>query len=277
MANKGVIQYHRRKKNLCQKCGTVEEGVEHDCIEDYSKADRRSEKKNNQDNQEKRKKTIQNYRWKKGLCEFCGQEQHDGDCVEDYSQTDLREEKTELKTISTPKYENNSILQKLLDEKVNKIFVSETQDPFFQLKSQTEINQENYIAIDITPEREHKIAIDFIEFLNNKYKSSIIYLFGEPEKVFSCYDSAKLRKTPGLSFKSNISDLEKINYLSKCKRLFSLPSKYCVWCMINNIPVTVFTEEENQFDSSVCRFVTIDKSEIVDLDAIKRTTLSYKV
>lgn len=38
---KTIVSY-RQRKNLCLLCGTVDIGVDHECVEDYSEADRRS-------------------------------------------------------------------------------------------------------------------------------------------------------------------------------------------------------------------------------------------
>ena len=40
MGKQDAILRWRKKKNLCPLCGTVQVGIEHICIEDYSKSDR---------------------------------------------------------------------------------------------------------------------------------------------------------------------------------------------------------------------------------------------
>ena len=298
---RSIVAY-RRKKNLCEKCGSCLDKCDHVCVENYIKNDMRGKEipKNhplvvtidisnctNEISKQVKKRTIVSYREKKNLCCRCGKDIIDicknNQCQENYEKVDNRlEEKKDLdpRTIITPKKKETSIINDIQTEVLNRQYLKNVDDSFLKLTGQIKSNQicvRDYIIIDINPsEFNQKIDFSYINYMVKKYPSTIVYLLGHPMKIFSYTDILKLKKLLRVCPIRNVLEQNIINHVCGCKRFFGFPSKYSTYCMLHKIPLTIFFKNEENFDLP-CNIVDLEKNQNVDIEIVKRNILSWRI
>lgn len=293
---RSVIAY-RKKKNLCLLCGTSEEGKEHTCIENYIKADMRGETIPESDvvethieedlekiKEEARISTIKSYRDRKGLCIECGrvESQEEHDCIPNFDKSDMREESeidNDPRTIITPKFKDRSIFEQLRTEEINKIFLQNSEDPFFSLEKKYDIRTARpFILLDLTPlATGQKIDASYIQYMVSRYKTHIIYAIGDLSEIYTFRDAEKLRKTLSFCPIRNIADQNIVDHLCQCTRFFGFPSRYLTYCMLHDIKCTVFLPHELDVKSLPCDIVVLDNGKNVSLDTVKRNVISWRI
>lgn len=290
---------YRKKKNLCIQCGRFDKGTPHECIENYIKADMRdvdlpeevidchSNGESLRDNidvdkvkEEASKKTIQSYRDRKNLCLVCGKDKHDSDCNPNYERADMRptnEIESDPRTVITPKKKEISILEEMTNDVINRAFLERSSDEFMKLRPSVEIAAPRpFIVIDINlSDTGQKFDISFLEYMNHKH-NYIIFLLGDPSTVYSFIELEKIKKLIGMCPIRNLLDQNIINHLHGCKRFFGFPSRFSTYCIIHNIPMTVFFKNEEKFVLP-CNIVEIDNNVNVDIEIVKRNVLSWRV
>jgi hypothetical protein len=304
---KTQIEAYRKKKNLCLKCGRFEDGKEHICYVNYVKSDMRGvalDKDNmietihpndqdiNSDVEEvvdepniveldRKIRTIKSYREKKGLCEKCGQDAHDGECSEDFSKSDTRsddEKKEDPRIVKTPRKKEPTIVEEITTEEFNKEYVELNEDDFFRLNPTEKIaTLRPYIIVDIRhSDNGQKMDVGYLKFMTSKYKNMIVYMIGDPEKEFTCLDNNSLKKITNLARIKNITDQNLVNYMHGCCRYFGFPTKQITYCMTRKIPCTVFFDNTEGFDLP-CAVVQLSDDENISLDIVKRNVLSWRI
>jgi len=295
---------YRRKNNLCQKCGAFLETETHTCIENYIKTDMRgieitkddplvvTNSQETTDSLEKfkenaKRKTLYSFRLKKDLCPRCGMDFtplcREQKCEENYETSDRRniEKKEEdPRTIITPKKKETSILDLMEVDVLNKEYLKNVDDDFLKLVSTvspTSICSRPYIIIDINPsEFDQRIEFSYINFMVKKYTGYVIFLLGDPLKIFSYSDILKLRKMIRLCPIRNLLDQNLINHICGCKRFFGFPSKYSTYCLLRSIPLTLFFKNSEGYQLN-CSMVSIDQDQNVDIELVKRNVISWRV
>jgi hypothetical protein len=315
---KSQITAYRRKKGVCLQCGRFEPEEVHACLVNYVKADMRGVELTdsdifevimlNQDTEIKledpaeditddyvetpekalpeldvRIKTILSYRKRKGLCAYCGKNPHEDDCNEDYTETDLRndEEKTvEPRTVKTPKKKEPTVLEKLETDEMNKRFLEGQKDPFYKIDKTVDIHtQRPFIMIDITPsDNGQLITFEYVNYIARKYKNKIVFLLGDPTKVWTFTQNRTLEGLHNVSLLRNTIDQNIVNHLHVAKRFFGFPSRYVTYCMTRELPTTTFlNNEEGEFDFLSCDIVSIKDNENVTIETVKRNVVTWRL
>jgi hypothetical protein len=298
---RSIISY-RHKKCLCEKCGSYSDKCDHTCIENYIKNDMRGKDipkdhpfvikidiKDciNKISDQVKKRTIISYRLKKNLCPRCGVDPSDlcksETCQENYKIVDNRvDNKKDIdpRTIITPKKRELSILDNMQVNILNKEYIKYADDNFLKLIPIVKSNQicsKNYIIIDINPsEFNQRIDFSYINYMVRKHIGFVVFLLGNPVKIFSYSDILKFRKLLRVCPIRNVLDQNIINHICGCKRFFGFPSKYLAYCMLHSIPATIFFKNEENFDLH-CNIVNLEKNQNVDIEIVKRNILSWRI
>jgi len=292
---KRSILAYRKKKGLCQLCGAFLADEDHICHENYVKTDMREETipeseivqvPESEDlekiKEDARISTIKSYRDRKDLCINCGKEKHDGECEESYEKSDMRddeEKEVDPRTVITPKLKDRSLFDQLRTEEVNKIFLQNSDDPFFQLKKTYDIRTARpFILIDLTPLKTgQKIEASYIQYMVSRYKTHIIFAIGDLAEIYTFRDAEKLRKTLSFCPIRNIADQNIVDHLCQCTRFFGFPTRYLTYCMLHGIKCTAFLPEALDVESLPCDMVVLGPGKNVSLDTVKRNVVSWRL
>lgn len=309
---KSITKTHRRKKDLCELCGFFEKDEEHECIENYVKADMRGQKLRKWDHYNRqeqtpkktkeevpeyvetpekvlvdvdaRLKTIMSYRERKGLCIRCGKDKNEdcenNSCTEDYTQSDLRnetEKENDPRTIVTPKHKQTTILDTITNESVKDEFLSSNKDEFFRLQStETIALQRPFIVIDICPsDFDQRLEFEYIEFMSRKHKDKIIIVLGNFEDHYNFVEVSKIKKLMNVISLRNMIPQNIVNHLSSCEKFFGFPSKYLTYCMMYEINSTTFYQNDEGYELP-CDIVDLQMDKNVNLDILKTNVLSWR-
>jgi hypothetical protein len=297
---RSIVSY-RRKKGLCGSCGAFPSGQQHKCIENYIKTDMVGVEIDKNDpyvvcdgdanisnytdkiKEEVRRKTVVSYREKKNLCLRCGNDITDlcnqTSCEENYDIADRRQNKEEdPRTIITPKKKEPSILDSMQLNILNKEYLKYSNDEFLKIEpTNIMVAVRNFIIIDINhSEFNQRIDFSYVNFMIRKHCNYIIYLLGDPIKIFPYSDILKLRKMVGVCLIRNVLDQNIVNHICGCKRFFGFPSRYSTYCMLHKIPVTIFFKNDEGFELP-CNTVNLDKNQNVDIELIKKNIVSWRI
>ncbi len=235
LLRKRVIQRHRKKKNLCLKCGqNIHKG---NCIEVYDRADMRSKEAEIKPvNTERRKKTILSYRKRKNLCSRCGKNPHSGDCIETWEKSDTRSEEEKLNKpviVPTPKHKEPSILETLNIESNIEV----------EYKPKNKIKlQRPFVIINLQNSGDNElITYSCIEQLSRRYNDYILCLIGNLKNYFSYGDYLKIKNLTNIT-EVDITDKQTIiDYICSSEKLFTFPNiDYTPICIKYNIPIYEF-------------------------------------
>jgi hypothetical protein len=238
---RAVIIRHRKEKNLCLQCGR--DFHDGNCIEEYTKTDNRNiQIKDSKILDLRRKKdTILSYRKKKLLCPRCGKEQHNGACIENYEKSDNRteeEKRDRPATIPTPKVQSFTILEEIKSAINKEVKIKLQMTQIIKL-------QRDFIVLCILPSKNGNIVeFSCLNHLSRRYPHYIIVIVGELEKNFPYSDLMKIRKLTNVKLISS-NQQEIINYLCKCKCLFSFENDYTDYCQKELIKTHVFEDGKN--------------------------------
>lgn len=227
-------------------------------------------------------KTILSYRKRKELCAYCGKCQHTGQCEEDYTASDLRsdeEKREDPRTVVTPKSKESTVLEEMETEVVNDDFLKRINDPFYQLDKTVDIHTTRpFIIIDITPsDTDQRMTFDYINYVARRHKNLIIYLVGNPSKVFTFFENRTLDGLYNVSLLRNTIDQNIVNHLHAAKRFFGFPSRYVTYCMTRNLECTTFLDNSNDEFDLPCDIVSIKDDENVTIEIVKRNVLSWRL
>ena len=227
-------------------------------------------------------KTILSYRKRKELCAYCGKNPHEGDCEEDYTETDLRSDQEKLddpRTVVTPKMKEGTVLEKIETEEANGNFISSHSNPFYQLDKNVDIHtNRSFFMVDITPSIEgQRITFEYINYISRRHKNMILFLIGDPSKVFTFPENRALEGLHNISLLRNMMDQNIVNHLHASKRLFGFPSKYITYCMTRNLECTTFLDDSSGDFDVPCDIVSIKNDENVTLETVKRNVLSWRI
>jgi hypothetical protein len=229
-----------------------------------------------------RMKTILSYRKRKGLCAYCGTDNHNGDCEEDYTASDLRsdeEKENDPRTIITPKEQNSTVLEDIETDEINTDFINSIDDPFYKMEETVKIHtQRPYFMIDITQsDNDQKITFEYINYIARKYNTMIIFLIGDPSAVFTFVENRQLEGLRNVSLMTNTLDQNIVNYMYSAKRFFGFPSRYITYCMCYGLKCTTFMDDTKEEFDVPCDIVTLKEDENVTIETIKRNVLSWRL
>lgn len=311
LRKKSNVVAYRRKLNLCEYCGRFDSSSIHECLENYVKSDMRNIELSEDDiyskkevsnvaivqvtdaisvtdtvstppNDEIRIKTIKSYREKKGLCIFCGKNEHDSDCHPDYTESDMRsdeEKENDPRTVITPKIKVETVAEKIVTENFNDKFIENQTNRFYKLNKTADVMARPFIIVDISKsDKGQLITFDYVRFMAGKYKNMVIVLLGEPNKVFTFNELRSLEGLYNIMQLKNTLDQNVVNYLNCCKRMFGYPSKYITYCMTRNIPCTTFVNNNNgMFNDIPCDIVSLNDDESVTRETVMRNVVSWRL
>ena len=232
---------HRRRKNLCIKCGCeIHDG---ECVENYKQADLRKVQIEGKMIDIRRKTdTIISYRTRKKLCVKCGKEKHSEDelCTETYEQVDNRpvEEKIERPAV-------------ILAPKDNPIQILEDIKRTESLKVDMEPNgviklQRDFIVIYIRSSETGKY-VDFacLNQLSSIFGNYIICVVGKIEKIFPYSDYLKSKRLINIYEIQNQTEQEIVNFICSSKKYFGFDDRYTNVCLNHNVSFYIFNPNRN--------------------------------
>jgi len=223
-ASKGICCRWRPKKGLCVRCGLdTHEGT---CEENYEKVDMRSTTKKHKPNSvdnNKKIKTIQSYRKKKGLCLKCGLLEGTQPCIENYTKSDNRKEeekKDDPRTVKTPKEQIKTVIEVTQSKKKFK-FISKNinydKSPF----------NRKYILLDLFESKDgYRIDFSAINHLSKTYSTYLICIVGDLNKYFKYDDILKINKDINIYV---VKD-QIVKYLNHCNMFLSYHNDYKDFC-----------------------------------------------
>jgi len=270
-----------------KRVGVVEtENLSENMVVDSSKAISEQEKKDSEEKQVEITnsiKTVISYRDRKGLCIKCGKVDAgvEHTCVEDYTHADMRteeEKESDDRTIKTPKEQKLTITEQDKQNHINKAILDADLNPMFKLgKSQDLTIQRDYIMIDLSKSATgQKFDVGYIEYMSHKYKNMIIFIIGDLDNTYTFKELTIIKKIANVCPIVNLMRQNIVNYLHGCKRFFGFPSDYITYCMIHNLPATVFFDNSQNFDLP-CNIVDIKNNYDVDRVIVAQNVLAWKM
>lgn len=205
---KNRILGHRRKKNLCPRCGKDLNHTD-ECIESYEKADNR----------------IIN----PGIRVPVSSNTHE-----------------ELMVLNGVGVEQQ-LIDMMAKEITKDIAAIEDAHLMASLQPPEKITlQRDFVILDLNQSREGNI-IEFsgIQKISQRYKDFIVCIFGNIDSHFNLSDIMKIKKLTNIHEVKYIDSRTKKNYLHGCQQYLSFPNDYSEYCKVHNIPHFEFEENEN--------------------------------
>lgn len=230
---KNRIIGHRRKKNLCTKCGNILHPDE--CVESYQIVDNRPKEviQKEKETLAEMKKTIELPKESKPMNDEFGIK------VAEFLEKPLKYYKENGFPPMPPASEITGVLPMNAPTNISFTRVSDLYD-------QKIILNREYIILDISKSSKGNIVeLSGVSQICQKYKDYIVCIFGNIETHFNIANIMKIRKLTNIHEAKFIGNITPVSYIMNCKLYMSYINKNIDICKTLKIPYHIFEENEN--------------------------------